>query len=407
MTNLAKIFAKTKTAFDLPEGVIYLDGNSLGPMAHASRARLVDELDNQWSKKLIRGWNEAGWYNLPQVVGDKIATIIGAPKGTVTTADNTSINVYKVLNAAISLNPLRRVILSDSGNFPTDLYVAQGIVAHLNAQLDSSQAYQLKVVTPQEVCDAIDEDTAVVMVTQVDYCTGRLHDMAKISAKAQLAGAISVLDLCHSGGALDVQVEQLNVDFAVGCGYKYLNGGPGAPAFLYVKESHINSIQPVLAGWMGHESPFAFDAQYTPMQGIGRMRVGTPSVLGLASLDAALEVWESISLAQVRARSIELSALFISEVQKRCPNLQLASPLDAHQRGSQVSFYFDDAYALVQALIAQGLVGDFRMPNVARFGITPLYLDEQDIINAAAIIEDVITHKRWDCAEFKTRNAVT
>lgn len=406
MTDLKQIFAETKKAFDLPQGVIYLDGNSLGPMTHASRARVTDELDNQWSKKLIRGWNESGWYHLPQRVGDKIGRLIGASEGTVTTADNTSINVFKVLSAAIALNPERRVILSDSGNFPTDLYVAQGIIEKLNQQTSHGN-YELKVVTPDTVLDAIDEEVAVVLVTQVDYCTGRLHDMSKIVSKAKQLGVKTILDLCHSGGALDVQVEQLDVDFAVGCGYKYFNGGPGAPAFLYVKPALINQVQPTLCGWMGHESPFAFDAKYTPMQGIGRMRVGTPSVLGLTCLDAALDVWEGITLAQVRERSLALSQLFIDEVAARCPDLQLATPTDPDQRGSQVSFHFDEAYALVQALIAKGVIGDFRMPNVARFGITPLYLDEQDIIQSAIILEEVINTRSWDKPEFKAKNAVT
>ncbi|MCJ8338651.1 MAG: kynureninase [Pseudomonadales bacterium] len=401
MTDLNRLFAATKQAFDLPKGVIYLDGNSLGPMTHASRARLVDEMDNQWSQKLIRGWNESGWYHLSQTVGDKIAALIGAPKGTVTTADNTSINVHKVLSAALAMNPGRKVILSDSGNFPTDLYVAQGVIAGLD------DGYELKVVTPEQVFDAIDESVAVVMITQVDYCTGRLHDMASITERARVKGVKTIWDLCHSAGAMAIQLDDLKVDFAVGCGYKYFNGGPGAPAFLYVREQHINNIQPVLTGWMGHESPFSFDRQYTPMQGIGRMRVGTPSVLGLASLDAALDVWQGVTMQQVRARSIELSELFMDEVAKRCPELELASPTDASQRGSQVSYRFHEGYAVVQALIDQGVVGDFRMPNIVRFGITPLYLDEADIIKAAEIIGDVMTNKRWDCDKFKAVQAVT
>ncbi len=405
MTNLTAIFSKTKQAFDLPEGVIYLDGNSLGPMTYASRARLVEEMDVQWSKKLIRGWNEAGWFHLPQVVGDKIGELIGAPKGTVTTADNTSINVFKALSAAIAMQPERRVILSDSGNFPTDLYIAQGVIAQLNKSVEIP--YTLKIVSPQEVYASLDESVAVVMITQVDYCTGRLHPVQKISDKARQLNIKSILDLCHSGGALDVQIEQLNVDFAIGCGYKYFNGGPGAPAFIYVRQEHINDVQPVLSGWMGHASPFAFEQAYTPMQGIGRMRVGTPSVLGLASLDAALDVWQGIDMKMLRARSIELSELFINELKVRCPTLQVASPEDPAQRGSQVSFKFKEGYALVQALIAQGLIGDFRMPNIVRFGITPLYIDEQDIIAAAIIIEDVLHNKRWDCAQFKARQAVT
>jgi kynureninase len=402
---LKKFFDKTKLAFDLPAGVIYLDGNSLGPMTHSSRARLVDEMDVQWSKKLIRGWNEAGWYHLPQQVGDKIAALIGAPKGTVTTADNTSINLFKVLSAALSLNPERRVILSDSGNFPTDLYVAQGLIAALNTH--TNIAYELKVATPETVLDAIDSSVAVVMVTQVDYCTGRLHEMQKISEKAQLHGAKTILDLSHSAGAIDVQIGTLGVDFAVGCGYKYFNGGPGAPAFLYVNQQHLEAFEPILSGWMGHANPFAFESKYTPMQGVGKMRVGTPSVLGLASLDAALEVWQGVKLSQVRARSIELSELFIVQVCARCPALILVSPRNPEQRGSQVSFAFKEGYAVVQALIAQGLIGDFRMPNIVRFGITPLYLNEQDILAAVDIIEDVMANKRWDCEEYKTKQAVT
>lgn len=408
MISDQQIFNQTKTAFDLPSGVIYLDGNSLGPLTHASRARLVDEMDQQWSKKLIGGWNDSGWFHLPQVVGDKIGRLIGAKKGTVTTADNTSINLFKVLSAAIGMNPERKVILSDSGNFPTDLYIAQGIIGQLNAAIvDDTLKYQLKVVTPEEVLEAIDESVAVVMVTQVDYCTGRLHDVASIVAKARAHNVKSILDLAHSAGALPVKVEQLNVDFAVGCGYKYFNGGPGAPAFLYVREAIINDIDPLISGWMGHESPFAFATQYTPMQGIGRMNVGTPSVLALASLDAALEVFEGLDMQQVRERSIELSQLLIHEIAARCPDLELASPTDAHLRGSHVSYRFKEGYGVVQALIAQGVIGDFRMPNIIRLGITPLYLDKADIIRAAEIIEDVMKNERWNTDQFKTRQAVT
>ena len=405
MTELTRLFAKTKKAFDLPEGVIYLDGNSLGPMSYASRARLVDEMDNQWSKKLISGWNESGWYHLSQTVGDKIAHLIGASKGTVTAVDSTSINIYKVLNAALEMNSDRRVILSDSGNFPTDLYVAQGIIAHLNKT--AAQPFSLKVVSPEQVLAAIDENVAVVMITQVDYCTGRIHPVAKIVEKAQQLGAKTILDLCHSAGALDVKIEELAVDFAIGCGYKYFNGGPGAPAFVYVRQALLDEIEPVLCGWMGHQSPFSFDGQYQPAAGINKMLVGTPSVLGLASLDAALDVWQGISLAQVRVRSIELSKLFIEEIAKRAPELELASPTDPQQRGSQVSYRFDEGYALVQALIAQGVVGDFRMPNIVRFGITPLYLDEADIIAAANKIADVLAQRLWDQPQFKVRHAVT
>jgi len=402
---MSKIFEKTKQAFDLPVGMIYLDGNSLGPMCHASRARLVDEMDNQWSKKLIGGWNESGWYHLSQTVGDKIAALIGAPVGSVTAVDSTSINLYKALHAALSLNSERRVILSDKSNFPTDLYVAQGIVEQLNKH--AVQPFILKIVEAQEIVQAIDESVAVVMVTQVDYATGRILPIADIVKKALGYGAKTILDLCHSAGALEVDLVGLNVDFAIGCGYKYFNGGPGAPAFIYVKAEHLAKIEPVLNGWMGHASPFDFELKYRPANSINKMRVGTPSILGLASLDAALDVWQGVSLKQVRNRSIELSELFIQEMTKHTDELSLASPVDPQLRGSQVSFCFDQGYALVQALIAQGVVGDFRMPNIVRFGITPLYLDETDIVKACEKIVLVLEKRLWDQPQFKVRSAVT
>jgi len=402
---MSKIFEKTKQAFDLPAGMIYLDGNSLGPMCHASRARLVDEMDNQWSKRLIGGWNESGWYHLSQTVGDKIAALIGAPIGSVTAVDSTSINLYKSLHAALSLNSERRVILSDKSNFPSDLYVAQGIVEQLNKH--AVQPFTLKIVEAQEIVQAIDESVAVVMVTQVDYATGRILPIADIVKKALHYGAKTILDLCHSAGALEVDLVGLNVDFAIGCGYKYFNGGPGAPAFIYVKAEHLAKIEPVLNGWMGHARPFDFDLKYRPANSINKMRVGTPSILGLASLDAALDVWQGVSLKQVRKRSIELSELFIQEISKHTDELMLASPIDPQLRGSQVSFRFDQGYALVQALIAQGVVGDFRMPNIVRFGITPLYLGEADIVNACEKIVLVLEQRLWDQPQFKVRSAVT
>ena len=405
MTELTAVFAATKRAFDLPKDVIYLNGNSLGPMTHASRARLVDEMDNQWSKKLIRGWNESGWYHLPETVGDKIAKLIGAPKSTVTAVDSTSINLFKVITAALALNPERRVILSDNGNFPTDLYVAQGIVSHLNQSAEIP--YTLKIVKPEQVFEAVDETVAVVMITQVDYCTGRLHAAKEIVEKARRVEASTILDLCHSAGALEVNIEALKVDFAIGCGYKYFNGGPGAPAFVYNRQDLINQVKPILTGWMGHAKPFDFSLQHTPAPGIERMRVGTPAILGLASLDAALEVWQGITLAQVRKRSIELSELLMQEIAEHCPALTLISPTKASERGSQLSYTFTEGYALVQALIAEGVIGDFRMPNIVRFGIAPLYIDEADIIIAAKKIADVLNNQLWDNEKYKARHAVT
>lgn len=399
--NKVELFNKTREVFELPENVIYLDGNSLGPMTRFSRERLQDEMENQWSKKLIRGWNESGWYHLSQTVGNKIAQLIGAPPGTVTATDSTSLNLHKALSAALSMNPQRRKILSDSGNFPTDLYVAQGVIAGLEDD------YELVIVEPEQIVDSLDEEVAVLLITQVDYCTGRLHDMAEITQQAHNKGVKTVWDLCHSAGALPLQLEALSVDFAVGCGYKYLNGGPGAPAFIYIREDYIEQVEPVLTGWMGHEAPFVFEPQYRPVKSIERMRVGTPSVLALASLDAALEVWQGVDMSEVRDQSITLSELFIKEVSLLCPTLELASPTDPQQRGSQVSFRYQEGYAVVQALIEEGVIGDFRMPDIMRFGITPLYLSEQDIRIAAQKLAKVLKEELWNNEKFLQKNAVT
>jgi kynureninase len=395
------IFTRTKAQFDLPENIIYLDGNSLGPLLKASKDRLSNEINEQWGGKLIAGWNESGWYDLPSVVGDKISRLIGAPKGSVMCADSTSINVYKLLSAALKLNPERKIILSDSGNFPTDLYVAQGLIKQLG------QGHELKIVAPEEIENAFDEEVAVSLITQVDYRSGRLHDMQKITQKAHEVGALTLWDLCHSAGALPIDLKQCKADFAVGCGYKYLNGGPGAPAFLYVRPDLINDIEHGLCGWMGHSSPFAFDESFTPFEGIERMRVGTAPILGMSSLDAALSVWDKVDMAQLRARSIELSEMFIQRVEASCELLVLASPRNPQQRGSQVSFYFDEAYACIQALISKGVVGDFRMPNVMRFGFTPLYLSFDEVERAADMLIQVINDRLWDTETFKQRRAVT
>ncbi|WP_187970739.1 kynureninase [Aquibium microcysteis] len=394
-------FDATRALFDLPEGVVYLDGNSLGPLPRASRERVAREVSQSWGTLLIRGWNEAGWMDLPQVVGDKIGRLVGAPAGSVVAGDSTSVNLFKALTAALSLSGERKVVLSDSGNFPTDLYVAQQALAALG------RGHDLKIVAPEAVEHAIDETVAVLMLTQVDYRTGRLHDMAALTAKAQAAGAVTVWDLAHSAGALPVDLQGAGADFAIGCGYKYLNGGPGAPAFIYVRPGLGDRVSPALAGWMGHAAPFAFDLGYAPAEGVNRMRVGTPPILSMASLDAALEVWDGVSMADLRARSIELSETFIAEVEARCPQLALASPRDPERRGSQVSFAFSEGYAAMQAAIANGVVGDFRAPDIMRFGFTPLYVGLDDVLRAAATLERVMGERLWDRPEFKQRAKVT
>ncbi|MEX0405235.1 kynureninase [Aquibium sp. LZ166] len=394
-------FARTRALFELPEDIVYLDGNSLGPLPRAARERVSRVVSREWGQKLIRGWNEAGWMDLPDTVGNKIAKLIGAPEGTVVAGDSTSVNLHKALTGALSLAGQRKVVLSDTGNFPTDLYVAQMAIRALGKD------HELKLVAPEDVAGAIDETVAVLMLTQIDYRTGRLHDMQALTAKARENGVVTIWDLAHSAGALPVDLAGANADFAVGCGYKYLNGGPGAPAFIYVKPGLGDRIDPVLAGWMGHEAPFAFDLAYRPAAGIQRMRVGTPPILSMAALDAALDAWDGITMDDVRARSIELSERFITEIESRCPDLTLASPRDPHRRGSQVSFAFPEGYAAMQACIAHGVIGDFRAPDIMRFGFTPLYIGMDDVIRATEAIGRVMREKLWDRAEYRTRAKVT
>ncbi|MCA1297605.1 kynureninase [Stappia indica] len=394
-------FAARRGRFRLPDGVIYLDGNSLGVLPAAVPERMRQVIETQWGESLIRAWNEHDWIDLPQRVGDRIGALIGAAPGTVTAGDSTSINVFKMLAAALSLRPERKVILSDNGNFPTDLYVAQG----LRDLLD--KGHELKVVAPQEVEAALDDTVAVMMLTEVDYRTGRLHDMAGLTRKAHAVGALTLWDLAHSAGALPVDLGGAGADFAVGCGYKYLNGGPGAPAFLYVAPEHQPNIAAPLTGWMGHEAPFAFDLDYRPAPGVDRMRVGTPPILSLSALDAALDEFDGVDMAVLRAQSISLSELFIAEVERRCDGLELVSPRDHARRGSQVSFRFEHGYALMQALIDRGVIGDFRAPDVVRFGFTPLYLSHEDVLRACEILEDIVATRFWDQPRFHKRAKVT
>ena len=393
--------AAKRSAFSLPEGVIYLDGNSLGVLPAHVPDRMQQVVREEWGNSLIRGWNEHDWIDLPQRVGDRIARLIGAAPGTVVAADSTSINVFKVLAAALALRPARQVILSDSGNFPTDLYVASGLKDLLD------RGHELRIVAPEDVEGAIGEDLAVLMLTEVDYKTGRRHDMKALTAKAHAAGALAIWDLAHSAGALPVDLAGAQADFAVGCGYKYLNGGPGAPAFLYVAPEHQDNVRPPLTGWMGHAAPFAFDLDYRPETGIGRMRVGTPPVLSLSALDAALDVFDDVDMTVLRRKSVSLCELFLSQVEARCPDLVLASPRDPDRRGSQVSFRFADGYALMQALIAHGVIGDFRAPETVRFGFTPLYLSHADVMRAVDILERILTERLWDRDAFKTKQKVT
>ena len=392
-------FAKTRAQFHLPEGVIYLDGNSLGPLPHAAIARVAGCIGEEWGEMLIRGWNKAGWMDQPSRVGDRIAKLIGAEAGHVVMGDTLSIKVYQALASCLQMNP-RKVILSDTGNFPSDLYMAQGLCATLGDR-------SLRMVAPEEVLESIDETVAVVLITEVDYRTGRRHDMAALSKRAHEKGALIVWDLAHSAGAFPVGVAEGGADFAVGCTYKYLNSGPGGPAFIYVAPRHAETARPALSGWLGHEAPFAFDGDYRPGRGIERMRVGTPPVLQLAALEAALDIWDQVDLDDLRARSLELTDRFIAGVEAACPTLTLVTPRDHARRGSQVSFSHPEGYAIMQALIHEGVIGDFRAPDILRFGFTPLYTTFEDVDGAVKVLARIMATGSWDQPQFKTRAKVT
>ncbi|RUM27120.1 kynureninase [Rhizobium vallis] len=390
-----------KHLFEIPEDTIYLDGNSLGCLPKGVVGRATDTIGREWGGQLIRAWNSAGWMSLPQRVGDRIARLIGAAEGSVITGDTLSIKVYQAVASALKMRPGRKVVLSDSGNFPTDLYMVRGLLQTIDA------GYELRTPEPEQVADTIDETVAAVLLTHVDYRTGRMHDMAEITRRAQAAGAVMIWDLAHSAGALPLDLAGCGTEFAVGCTYKYLNGGPGAPAFIYVRPDIVADIEPALAGWMGHDAPFAMELHYRPAMSTERLRVGTPAIVQLSMLDEALNVWDGVELADVRKASIELSELFIAEIERRCPQLTLASPRDAAKRGSQVSFAFDNGYEAMQALIDRGVIGDFRAPNIMRFGFTPLYLDAQDVLAAAGILEEVISKELWRDPKYSARSRVT
>ncbi len=390
--------------FDLPEGILYLDGNSLGARPKAALAAAGRVLGPEWGHDLIKSWNTAGWFELPGRLGDKIAELIGAGKDTVVATDTTSANLFKVLAVALKLRPERRVIVSERENFPTDLYIAQGLSRFLG------EGHELRVVdNPAALPAALRDDTAVLMLTHVNYRTGAMHDLAGLTRLAHECGALAVWDLAHSVGALPVGVVEAGADFAVGCTYKYLNGGPGAPAFLYAAPSHHNSIEQPLSGWWGHAAPFEFSPEYRPAKGIGRFLCGTQPILSMAVAECGIDLMLEAGIDRVRAKSIALTEAFISVVEERCAGLglTLASPREPSLRGSQVSFHHDQAYAVMQALIARGVIGDYREPGLLRFGFTPLYTRYADAWDAAESLREVLATRVWDRPEFHQRNAVT
>ncbi|MGE3832638.1 MAG: kynureninase [Parvibaculaceae bacterium] len=401
--DLSDPLASLASLFHRPANLIYLDGNSLGALPKAAAERIRATLEDQWGETLIKSWNEHGWFDLPLKVGTRIARLIGAPGGSVIAGDTISVNLFKLLSGAIRLRSDRRVILSDTGNFPSDLYVAQELAAVLG------QGHRLKTVEPDDIAASIDDTVAVVMLTEVDYRTSRLHDMTAITKIAHRHGALIIWDLAHSAGAMPIDLAGAHADFAVGCTYKYLNGGPGAPAFLYVRPDLQTKIRPALAGWWGHASPFAFDPAFVPADSILRMQCGTQPILAMAALDAALDIWDDVDMAAVRKKSQALCRLFIELVETRCGKhgVTLMGPRDLDKRGSHVSLSCPEGYAVMQALIAQGVIGDFRAPDMIRFGFTPLYTRFADVWDAADHLARILDGRLWDKPAFRTRKAVT
>ena len=406
--------------FELPEGVIYLDGNSLGAMPRTAVARVAHAVTAEWGQGLIRSWNSAGWIDLPQRLGDKIGRLVGASAGSLVATDSTSINLYKVLSAALHIAsqdaPQRRVVLSERSNFPTDLYIAESLC--------KERGCRLRLVEGDEIESSLDGDVAVLMLTHVNYRTGAMFDMAGVTAAAHAAGALVIWDLAHSAGAVPVHLEDAKADFAVGCGYKYLNGGPGAPAFVWAHARHVNRFWQPLSGWWGHAAPFAFTHDYLPAPGISRYLCGTQPILSMTALECGLD---SVLAAQdcvpgldamgaLRAKSLALSDLFMDLVDQRCSGFGLgqATPRAHARRGSQVCLSRGEgAYAIMQALIARGVIGDFRAgdghahPDILRFGLTPLYVGYVDVWNAVEHLRQVLAGDEWKRPEFNRKQAVT
>ena len=395
--------AAFRDEFALPDGLVYLDGNSLGALPKTTPVRVAQAIRDEWGKDLIKGWRQHGWMSLPLQIGDKIGGLIGAAPGQVVAADTTSINLFKLLAAALRLRPGRRVILSEDGNFPTDLYIAQGLAELLGA------GYRLRLVEKRDIAGAIDADTAVATLTHVDFKTAEIHDMAGLTARAHAQGALMLWDLCHSAGAVAVELDRCDADLAVGCGYKYLNGGPGAPAFLYVAHRLQDGIRQPLSGWLGHADPFAFETVYRPAPGIQRTVCSTPAILSMVALECGVDLMLRAEMGRLCAKSQDLTALFIHLLEARCGahGFAVASPRDPERRGSQVSVRHPEGYAIMQALIARGVVGDFRAPDFMRFGFAPLYLRYVDVWDAVEILREVMESKAWERPEYRTRAAVT
>jgi kynureninase len=396
--------AAFRSRFELPQGIIYLDGNSLGALPKRVRSAVAHAVDHDWGQKLVTSWNGAGWFASGSRVGALIAPLIGAAPHQVVAGDSTSINIFKAITTALRLRPGRNVIVSERGNFPTDSYIVHGAARAMQAEVID--------VDPADVPAAIvaaGDRLAAVELTHVHYKTGAVYDMAAITDLAHQHGGLVIWDLAHSAGALPVHLDDCHVDFAVGCGYKYLNGGPGAPAFIYVAKQHHDDLDPVLTGWFAHRDPFAFEHGFAPINGVERMLVGTPNVLSMVALEAALLDWADVDMQALRAKSSAMGDLFIRLADERLHpyGFGIASPRDAHTRGSQVSLTHEHGYPIMQALIARGVIGDFRAPEILRFGFTPLYVGYTDLWDAIEILRDIMATGAWDQPEFTQRKAVT
>ena len=396
--------SRYREEFFLPKNTIYFDGNSLGPVPTKTIKNLNKTINEEWGKDLINSWNKANWINLPQTLGDKIAPLLGAKSGEVVVVDSTSLNLFKVLTSALRLNKNRKKVVSESTNFPSDLYILEGVNGMLNNH------YECQLIDDDINFEKyIDSSTAVVMLSHINYKTGRISDMKKITDYAHQQGALVVWDLSHSVGVIPMDLHNIGVDFAVGCTYKHLNGGPGAPGFLYVHSDLIEIVSQPLSGWLGHSDPFAFETKYTPANNINKFICGTPSILSYKAVESALDIFDEISLEQVREKSIQLSELFIKLIQQECGDFgfELFSPIDAALRGSQISYKHENAYPIMQSLISRGIIGDYREPNILRFGISPLYMRYEDVWSAIICLKNIMQSNEWDSSNFKIRNYVT
>lgn len=396
--------ADLRKEFDLPAGIVYLDGNSLGAMPKAASPRVRQVVEDEWGTGLIRSWNEAGWFDKPRTLGNQVASLIGAAPGEVVVCDSTSVNVFKVVVAALQMRPGRNVIISERANFPTDLYMLEGATSIL-------PGYERRLISTSgpSLDEVLDEDVAVVLLTHVDYRTGRMYDMSAVTEQVQAQGALMIWDLAHSAGAVPVALNDCNADFAVGCTYKYLNGGPGSPAFVFVATRHHEQARQPLSGWHSHADPFLFTINYEPAPGITRFVCSTPPLVSYAALEASLEIWNRVDLELVRDKSRRLGDLFIELVERDCAgwDLEVASPRDSNARGSQVSLRHPNSYAVMQALIAQDVIGDFRAPDLMRFGFTPLYVGYADVWDAVQVLRQILSQGTWKADEYSVRSMVT